>query len=118
MAADGSQADSIAVLMESGHQEPAPIVNVNGSSPGGSGRYLASPSVLVSSDSGNKVRVTMATGFDAINNKQTVANGGISIDALVAARLAAQYPEFPVTVTTPIPSSTRRRQSHHPVFST
>jgi hypothetical protein len=38
----------------------------------------------------------MAKGFDAINNTETVANGAISIDALVTARLKAQYPEFPV----------------------
>ena len=42
------------------------------------------------------MQVTMVKGFDAVNNTQTVANGAISIDALVAARLAAQYPEFPV----------------------
>lgn len=96
MAADGSNAGSIAVLMESGFTESAPVLTVNGIGPGGAGTYKTNPAVVVSSDPGNIVRISMVKGFDPVTNTATVASGAISIDALVTARLAAQYPEFPV----------------------
>ena len=96
MAADGSQAGSIAVLLESGHTKLAPVLTVNGISPGGSGIYKNAPTVIVKSSPGSKVLVTMAEGLNPVTNTTKVASGAITIEALVAARLAAQYPYFPV----------------------
>jgi len=98
LSADGSQAGSGAVLIEGGPVASAPVLGVNGVGPGGSGSYNngGTPlNVSVSGSAGSQVRVSMAKGFDALTNTETVANGQISIDALVAARLEAQFPVFP-----------------------
>jgi len=98
LSADGSQAGSGAVLIEGGPDSSAPDLGVNGIGPGGSGSYNNGNTPLnvsVSGKPGSRVRVSMAKGFDAVTNTQTVANGQISIDALVAARLLAQFPGFP-----------------------
>ena len=97
MAADGSLAGSVAVITESGPgQTLAPGLTVNGISPGGSGTYRKAPTVIVQSTPGTTVRVTMAEGLNPVANTTKVANGAITIADVVAARLDAQYPYFPV----------------------
>ena len=95
LAADGSNAGAIAIVGTSG-LESAPGLNVNGLGPGGVGSYGASnPSVVVSSNPGDIVRVSLTEGFSPVATTKTVAEGQITVKDLVEARLEAQYPEFP-----------------------
>jgi len=96
LAADGSNAGAIAIV-GTGGLEPAPGLNVNGMGPGGVGSYGAStPSVVVSSNPGDIVRVSLTEGFNPVVSAETVAGGQITVEDLVEARLEAQYPVFPV----------------------
>ena len=95
IAADGSQAGGIAVI--SSDLMGPPGLTVNGLGPGGTGTYnSANPTVVVSASPGSTVRISLVEGFDPATASGTVANNQITVNNLVAARLQAQYPEFPV----------------------
>jgi hypothetical protein len=95
IAADGSQSGSVAVI-SNGLQRP-PELSVNGIAAGGSGTYSSSPpSVLVRAAPGATVRVSKVEGFDPTASTKLVGDGKITVKNLVAARLKAQYPAFPV----------------------
>lgn len=94
IASDGSQAGSVAIVSDD--LRPAPVLTVNGLGPGGSGTYTTRPSVVVSGPPGETVRVSIVEAFDPVDNQAPLAGGLITTEALVTARLEAQYPEFPV----------------------
>ncbi len=79
---DKSNSGSIAIAQQGLAQEQVSLV-VNGTGAGGVGTYGGTtPSVIVSGDPGQLVRITMTRGFDPVTN---TSNG---IDALVSERLA------------------------------
>ncbi len=95
---DGSQAGAHARIVTGGSAVPPTAeVSVDGFLPGDAGTYgIDRPVVVVTGTPGDTVRVSMVKALDPVGNTATVAGGAISIDALVAARLQAQYPDFPV----------------------
>ncbi|MEN0068420.1 MAG: malectin domain-containing carbohydrate-binding protein, partial [Myxococcota bacterium] len=95
LAHDGTQSGAVAVI---GANAAAPGLTVNGVSPGGTGTYGGTrPTIVATGPPGDVVRVTMVKAFDPTGNtSSTVATGAITVDALVEARLLAQYPDFPV----------------------
>ncbi|MGF9567099.1 malectin domain-containing carbohydrate-binding protein [Neorhizobium sp. BT27B] len=87
---DGSQAGAQALITQ--QQGPLPIahLSVNGYEDGENGTYGGTlPQVIVSGPVGETVRVIMTRGFDPVNSSKLLANGSITVDALVAQRLAA-----------------------------
>ena len=79
---DKSNAGSIAIATQALAPKDVSII-VNGVAAGGAGTYgVTTPSVIVSGDPGQLVRITMTRGFDPVTNE---TNG---IDDLVEARLA------------------------------
>ncbi len=95
IAHDGTQSGAVALIGST--TGDAPGLTVNGVNAGGNGTYGGNrPSVVVTGPVGATARVSLVKGFDPTGNGATVASGAITVDALVAARLAAQYPTFPV----------------------
>jgi hypothetical protein len=96
IAADGSQSGGVAIIR--GDLAGPPTLTVNNIAAGKSGSYGASstPTVIVVASSGATVRVSMVEAFDpTANTGKMVGDGKISVKNLVAARLKAQYPDFP-----------------------
>ena len=94
IAPDGSQAGAIAII--SNDLAAAPGLNVDGFTAGTNGSINAPPSIVVSGTAGDRVRVTMMSAFDPVDNQEPLAGGLIGAEALVTARLESQYPYFPV----------------------
>ena len=95
IAADNSQAGSVAVI--SNDLMEAPGLAVGDVDAGESGTYSTSSlPVVVTAPAGSTVRVSMVQAFDPVDNEESLAGGLIALEALVAARLIAQYPTFPV----------------------
>lgn len=94
ISSDGSQAGAVAVISE--NLAAAPGLTVDGIAAGGTGSITGPPPVIVSARAGTTVRVTMISAFDPVDNQEPLAGGLITAEALVAARLLTQYPEFPV----------------------
>ena len=94
IASDGSQAGAVAIISD--NLDAAPGLNVGGYTSGSNGSIDAPPSIIVSAKSGDIVRVTMYSAFDPVDNQEPLAGGQIGAEALVTARLQAQYPYFPV----------------------
>jgi hypothetical protein len=81
LASDGSSAGSQAVATEAA-TDMAPGLTVNGVDPGNTGTYGGTaPSVIVTGNPGDVVRITLSKGFDPVTEP---LNG---IDSLVEARL-------------------------------
>ena len=98
LASDGSQAGAIAVVTSHGPAHAPPNLLVDGLEAGCSGDLYETtrPHVSVSSTPGDIVRVTKMTAFVPVENQVGLADGSITVEALVTARLIGQYPTFPV----------------------
>lgn len=96
IAADGSQAGSVAFISDSLTESPG--LSVEGVEAGESGTYSSpsSLSVVLDAPVGSTVLVSMVQAFDPVDNQEELAGGLINIEDLVNARLQAQYPTFPV----------------------
>ena len=94
ISSDGSQAGAIARI--SADLADAPALIVNGVQAGGNGVYNGSADVSVSGTPGQTVLVSRLVAFDPVENQIGLADGTITAEALISARLNSQYPEFPV----------------------
>lgn len=95
VAADGSQGGGVAVVGPD--IVAAPKLTVGSLEDGDSGPYTASPEVEVSGTAGDVIRVTRMSAFNPGDNQKGLANGAITAEALMTARLWAQSTEFPYT---------------------
>lgn len=100
IASDGSQARGVAVVRSQGVAAPPSLMVGGTETTGGITSYAplcgGYPTVSVSANVGDRVRVTMMKAFDPVDNQKVLAGGQITAEALVASRLAAQFPDFPV----------------------
>ena len=86
---DGSQAGSQALATQGGPAPKLASLSVNGVLDGGAGTYGAVlPTVIVTGEVGDTVRVVLTKGFNPVTNDSS------GVAALVAARLSDAHPDF------------------------
>lgn len=89
---DDSQAGSHALATQGGPAPKTVSLTVNGVGDGGTGTYgVVLPTVIVSGDAGDTVRVVLTKGFNPVTNDSS------GIADLVAARLADAEGDFPAS---------------------